>query len=218
MNEKNLIIIAIFIVIVILLGIFIFAMPHNNGIDGKLNTQINFLNNDKLKSRDSIQFELKDEQGNPLGSQNITINYVEDGNNQTYRIITNNEGKGSLVLNNELPGNREVTVIFSGNIRYNGCSAKQTITIEEGVSDQNNQESTETGTSEPVQSNSTAGTALYNTGNTSSQEQLYYDSQYNFYYDQNGIIRGGQNDGYSADYIRDIYENQMMVDENGNLV
>ena len=44
-----------------------------------------------------------------------------------------------------------------------------------------------------------------------------HDSQYNFYYDDNGIVRGGQNDGYSADYIRDIYENGDMVDEEGNL-
>ena len=59
---------------------------------------------------------------------------------------------------------------------------------------------------------------MYNNGNSSSSSaQLYYDSQYNFYYDQNGIIRGGQNNGYSADYIRDIYESGNMVDEEGNL-
>lgn len=212
MNEKNLLIIAIFIVIVILLGIFIFAMPHNNGIDGKQNSQINFLSKDTLKNGEAIEFELKDEKGNPIASQNVTIYFLEDGENQTYSIFTNPEGKGSLVLNNELPGSYQVTVTYNGTVRYNGCSATQTVNVEEGIAEP----SEETDSGSAVPDNSSAGTSLYN-GNSSQDQQLYYDSQYNFYYDQNGIIRGGQNDGYSADYIREIYSSGNMIDEDGNL-
>ena len=212
MNEKNLLIIAIFIVIVILLGIFIFAMPHNNGIDGKQNSQINFLSKDTLKNGEAIEFELKDEKGNPIASQNVTIYFLEDGENQTYSIFTNPEGKGSLVLNNELPGSYQVTVTYNGTVRYNGCSATQTVNVEEGIVEP----SEETDSGSAVPDNSSAGTSLYN-GNSSQDQQLYYDSQYNFYYDQNGIIRGGQNDGYSADYIREIYSSGNMIDEDGNL-
>lgn len=218
MNSRNLIIVAIFIVIVILLGIFTFAMPHDKS-DGKLNTEIKFLSKDTLKSGEAIQFQLKDAKGNVLPGQNMTIEFIEDGQTQTYSIITDYDGKGSLVLNNEQPGSYDVNVKYNGTLTYNGCSAKQTIKIEEGIAEpEPATDSNSNGTSsEPVQSNSSAGTSLYNGGNSSSPGELYYDSQYNFYYDQNGVIRGGQNDGYSAQYIRDIYESGDMIDEDGNL-
>ena len=214
MNRNHVIIAAIILVLVVLVGIFAFVQPHTNQ-GGKQNTQITFLSKETLKNGEAVEFELKDSQ-NPIAGQNITIKFVEDGENQTYSIITDNNGKGSLVLNDEAPGSYDVTVSYNGTARYNGCSATQKITIEEGTAETSDSSSTESSTSEPTQTNSSAGTSLYN-GNSSSQGQLYYDSQYNFYYDDNGIIRGGQNDGYSADYIRNIYESGDMVDEEGNL-
>lgn len=214
MDNRNLIIIAIFVVIVVVIGIFAFSMPKNSQND-KVNTEIKFLSQETLKSGEAIQFELIDDQKNAIPGQNITITFLENGENQTYSVVTDNEGKGSLVLNNELPGSYEVGVYYNGSSNYNGCEAKQNITIEEGVADVSST-SSQSDTSQSTQTNSSAGTALYN-GNTSSQSQLYYDSQYNFYYDSNGIIRGGQNDGYSADYIRGIYESGDMIDEDGNL-
>lgn len=214
MNRNHVIIAAIILVLVVLVGIFAFVQPHTDQ-GGKQNTQITFLSKETLKNGEAVEFELKDGQ-NPIAGQNITIKFVEDGENQTYSIITDNNGKGSLVLNDEAPGSYDVTVSYNGTARYNGCSATQKITIEEGTAETSDSSSTESSTSEPTQTNSSAGTSLYN-GNSSSQGQLYYDSQYNFYYDDNGIIRGGQNDGYSADYIRNIYESGDMVDEEGNL-
>ena len=215
MNRNHVLIAAIVLVIVILVGIFVFVQPHANQGE-KLNTEITFLNQQNLKNGEAVEFVLKDGQ-NPIAGQNITIKFLENGENQTYSIVTDNEGKGSLVLNNEAPGSYDVTVSYNGTPRYNGCTATQTITIEEGTAEPREETtSTESSTSEPTQTNSSAGTSLYN-GNSSSQGQLYYDSQYNFYYDDNGIIRGGQNDGYSADYIRNIYESEDMVDEEGNL-
>lgn len=217
MNRNHVIILAIVVVLVVLVGIFAFMQPHTEQ-NGKINTEITFLSQDHLKNGEAVEFELKDNQGNPIATQNITIIFVEDGENQTYSIITDNDGKGSLVLNNEAPGSYEVIVSYNGTVRYNGCTATQSITIEEGAAEESSEPVADESdnTSEPVQSNSSAGTALYN-GNSSSQGELYYDSQYNFYYDNNGIIRGGQNDGYSADYIRNIYESGDMVDEEGNL-
>lgn len=214
MNRNHVIIAAIILVLVVLVGIFAFVQPHTSQ-GGKENTQITFLSKENLKNGEAVEFELKDGQ-NPIAGQNITIKFVEDGENQTYSIITDNNGKGALVLNDEAPGSYDVTVSYNGTARYNGCSATQKITIEEGTAETSDSSSTESSTSEPTQTNSSAGTSLYN-GNSSSQGQLYYDSQYNFYYDNNGIIRGGQNDGYSADYIRNIYESGDMVDEEGNL-
>ena len=214
MRNNNIIIIALIVIVLIVLGVFVFTHLPSASHDGKMNTQIDFLSQNTLKNGEAVQFLLKDEQNNALGTQNITITFVENGVNQTYSVITDNEGKASLVLNNENPGSYDVIVSYNGTATYNGCSAKQTITIEEGTA-----ETTESSdsSSSPVQSNSSAGTAMYNGNSSSSSAELYYDSQYNFYYDQNGIIRGGQNDGYSADYIRNIYESGNMVDEEGNL-
>jgi hypothetical protein len=215
MNNRNIIIVVIFIVLVVLVGIFAFSMPHNNQNE-KINTKFDFLSQESLKNGEAVQFILKDVQDKAIPSQNVTITFIEDGENQTYSIITDNEGKGSLVLNNEAPGSYEISVFYNGTVTYNGCTAKQKITIEEGTAEVSSDSSSESSSSEPVQSNSSAGTSLYN-GNSSSSQNLHYDSQYNFYYDDNGIIRGGQSDGMSADYVRNSYESGDMVDEDGNL-
>lgn len=209
--NRNIILITIFIILVAIVGLFTFSQLQN-GDEDTLNTEIKFLSAETLKNGEAVQFELRDAKGKLLDNQNITITFLENGVNQTYSIITDITGKGSLVLNNEEPGSYEVTVSFNGTMRYNGCNATQTITIE----GEESQSSTASGTSEPIESNSSAGTSLYN-GNSTSQNQLHYDSQYNFYYDDNGIIRGGQNDGMSAEYVKNAYESGNMVDEDGNL-
>ena len=208
--NKNILIIAIIVVLVAIVGIFLFTQPHNTQ-QGKLNTEINFLSESNLKNGEAVEFVLTDDQSQPLASQNVTINFVENGENQTYSIFTDNEGKGSLVINNEAPGDYEVYVSYNGSVRYNGCMSKLKITVEEGYVEPSTDDSNET-----APTNSSAGTSLYN-GGQSANSQLHYDSQYNFYYDDNGIIRGGQNDGYSAQYIRDLYESGNMTDEDGNL-
>ncbi len=213
--NKNIIIIAIIVLIIAVVGIFAFSLQQ--GHDEKINTQITFSSPNTLKNGEAVQFTLKDDKGNAIGGENITIIFEENGVNQTYSIITDAEGNGSLVLNNEIPGTYNVYVSYNGSAKYNGCSSSQTITIEEGTSQQSTDTSTqESEASEPAANNSSAGTSLYNGGSSNSQN-LHYDSQYNFYYDDNGIIRGGQNDGMSADYIRNSYESGDMVDEDGNL-
>ena len=216
MRNNNIIIIALIVIVLIVLGVFVFTHLPSASHDGKMNTQIDFLSQNTLKNGEAVQFLLKDEQNNALGTQNITITFVENGVNQTYSVITDNEGKASLVLNNENPGSYDVIVSYNGTAKYNGCSAKQTITVEEGAAETT--QSSDSSSQPATQSNSSAGTSMYNNGNSSSSSaELYYDSQYNFYYDQNGIIRGGQNDGYSAEYIRNVYEHGDLVDADGNL-
>ena len=211
MNRNMLIIAIVVIIIAIAVGIFAFSMPQSH--DGKLNTEIDIFTESTMKNGDAVKFVLKDEKGNAIPSQNITITFLEDGELQNYSILTDNEGRGALVINNEAPGEYTVIVKYNGTDAYNGCVANQTITVEEGY--QSESASSDDG-SEPISSNSSAGTSLYNNENSSSI-QLHYDSQYNFYYDDNGIIRGGQNDGYAAQYIRDVYESGDMIDEDGNL-
>ncbi len=210
MNRNSIIIIAIIVIIAIALGLFAFMQPQTS--NGKIHTEIDFLSESTLKNGEAVEFVLRDDQNHILANQSVSISFTENGENQTYSIFTDVDGKGALVLNNEAPGDYDVYVNYNGTNRYDPCSAKVTVTVEEGVAEA----STDVVYNETVPGNSSAGTALYN-GNSSAGSQLHYDAQYNFYYDDNGIIRGGQNDGYSAEYIRGIYESGDMVDEDGNL-
>lgn len=208
--NRNIIIIAIFIILVAVVGVFALTQMQS-GEEGMLNTQIKFLNEETIKNGQAVEFELNDEKGEHLASQNVTIIFTEDGQNQTYSIVTDTFGKGSLVMNNEEPGSYDVEVRYNGSTKYYASTAKTTITIE------GEQTQVEESDSQPAtQTNSTAGTSLYN-GNSPSQGNLHYDSQYNFYYDDNGIIRGGQSDGMSAEYVKDAYESGNMIDKDGNL-
>lgn len=211
MNRNSIIIIAIIAIIAIALGMFVFMQPHTS--NGKIHTEIDFLSESTLKNGEAVEFVLRDEQNHVLANQSINIIFNENGENQTYSIFTDVDGKGSLVLNNEAPGDYDVYVTYNGTNRYDPCSAKVTVTVEEGTAEAS---SSDVVYNETTPGNSSAGTALYN-GNSSSGSPLHYDAQYNFYYDDNGIIRGGQNDGYSAEYIRDIYSSGDMIDEDGNL-
>ena len=219
--NKNIIIAILVVIIIAIVGVSLFAHPQQQATtaDGKVNTQIKFISNANLKNGDIVQFELKDASGKAIGNQVINITFEENGEKQNFSIITDNNGKGGLSLNNEKAGNHEVTVTYGGNNKYNGCSAKQTITIEEG----------NTTNTEKVSGNSTASTVKYNEKTTSSSSSssgsssgsslsegsgpnLYYDEELNVWYDDNGIIRGGQSDGM---HILDLINNQPVVTENG---
>lgn len=56
MNNQNIILIFLIVVVVAILGVFIFTTTGDNG---KINTQINFINEDNLKNGESIEVELK---------------------------------------------------------------------------------------------------------------------------------------------------------------
>ena len=60
--NKNIIIAVLIIIIVAVIGAFVFSQPQTT-TDGKLNTQIKILTDSKLKNGDPLEFELKDLQG-----------------------------------------------------------------------------------------------------------------------------------------------------------
>ena len=198
MNKK--IIIAILIIILIaLVGIFAF------GHTSKADTQINFLNGTAFKNGESIEFQLKDTNGNPLANQEVTITFGANGNSQNYTVVTDSEGKGALLLNDEELGDYNITVTYAGDDTHNGCSASQTITI----TDEDTQSDSDYDNSSPAPSS--------DSNNTQSDDSsdLNYDSDLNVHYDSNGKIVGGQNDGMDYD---DLKNNPPQVDEDGNLV
>ena len=215
--NKNIIIAILIIIIIAVVGVFVFSQQHH-APDGKINTQINFLSQTTLKNGDQVQFELKDAQGAVITGQTVTISYDDgSGNVQNYTVNTDQNGKGYLTISGENAGKYTVTVSFAGNSKYNACTAKQTITIEDGTSD----------AKETVSENSTANTIMYNNNNGSSSSssadssgsssQSYYDADLNVYYDSNGKVIGGQDPGASIYELRERYNNPDMIDEDGNL-
>lgn len=216
--NKNIIIAILIVIIIAVVGAFVFSQQANT-TDGKINTQINFLSQTTLQNGDQVQFELKDAQGALIAGQTITISYDDgSGNIQKYSINTDQNGKGFLTISGEDAGDYVVTVDYNGSDKYNGCSAKQTITVEDGTSD----------AEETVSENSTANTVMYNNDSSSDDtsssseassgsSQSYYDADLNVYYDSNGKVIGGQEPGASIYDLRERYESGDMIDEDGNL-
>ena len=201
--NRNLIIAIIAIVVIIGIGLFVFTQPSTT-TDGKVNTELSFLSQSTLKNGDQVQFELKDASGKAIAGQNVTISYDDgSGKVQNYTIVTDDSGKGYLTLNGEAAGKYEVTLTYAGNDKYNGCSAKQSITIEDG---------TASDVAETTESNATANTVMYNnqtaaqtsqnTTQSSAPTQTYYDAELNVYYDANGRVIGGQEPGASIYDLR----------------
>ena len=124
--NKN-IIIAIVVIVIIAVGAAVFF-----GQVGKQDTQIKIINNETFQNGEQVKFELKDSNGAAISGQNVSIIYNK---NETYSVVTDSNGKGSLLISGESAGKYEMEVKYNGNDKYKGCSAKETITITDGVAD-----------------------------------------------------------------------------------
>lgn len=194
-------------IILVLLSIFIVAVVAGSAIaaEAKVNTEIKMLSEKTLKNGDDIEFQLKDAQGKEIASQKVNISFEANGKYENYSVITDEHGNGYLVLYNEDLGDHKVIINYTGNDKYNPCKLEETIKIVEGKS-----------TNDKTNANSTASTIKYdnttktNTTNATNKtdEILYYDAQYNFYYNQYGVVVGGQSDGADAFELASNYAEQ----------
>lgn len=186
--NKNIIIVILIVVIIALGAAFML-----NQSNGKTDTNIKIINNQTFKNGDMVQFELKDAQGNALSSQSVNITF--DNNKNT--VTTDQNGKGYLSIIGESAGKYDVEVKYGGNDKYNGCSAKVTITIEDGGN----------GAVASTQGTNVNSTVSSNS-NGSSSSNLVYDSVYMVYYDKNtGIIPSGEWGGKSIAEYRAFIDN-----------
>ncbi|WP_067043270.1 hypothetical protein [Methanobrevibacter sp. YE315] len=189
-------------IILLVLSVFIVAFAAGSVIaaDAKENTEIKMLNEKTLKNGDNIELQLVDAQGNPIASQKLNISFEANGKFENYSVVTDKDGNAYLVLYNEELGVHKVIVNYTGNEKYNPCKLEENITIVEGSS-----------TSEDTESNSTASTVQYDNATAKNStlkdnETLFYCAEYNFYYNSDGVIVGGQNDGADAYEIYTSYK------------
>ena len=148
--NKN-IIIAILVVIIILGGA---ALLFGQSIN-KVNTEIKIIGDASLQNGEQVQFVLKDAQGNPISGQEWKITY---NGNEKYSVTTDQNGKGYLSISGEDGGKYDVEVKYAGNDKYNGCTAKETLTITDDLPD-----------------NPSSGTASVSTASTDDYNEKHYE-------------------------------------------
>jgi hypothetical protein len=196
--NKNLIIAILIIVIVGIAAFMVFSHPGTTG--NKVNTQMNMLSAASLQNGDQIEFQLKDDKGNLLSGQMVEIQFSDGaGNNETFKVITDTNGKGYLVLEDESAGSHDFTATYAGNGNYSGSTLKETITISDGDS---NSDANDSYNSSTANSDTPSNSSSNSTDSNSTDNTLNYDKESGLYYDSNGIVQGGQCDGMSIDDIR----------------
>lgn len=188
MNYKQVIIIVLIVVIIAIWG----GLAFSHLGTGEKATEITFLSNNTIKNGDNVEFELKDDQGNPLSGQQVTILYGDGNKTENYSIVTDANGRGYLTLSNEDAGDHNITVKYAGNDKYKSCSARTTITIEEEASED----------TASYQSSYSSDNTQSSSSSSSSSDSVHYDSNYNIYYNDEGVVVSGSNKGSSVDSVR----------------
>ena len=167
MNRNRIIILALIAVVAVLL-VGLVAMTANTT---KEDAKLTFKSNSTLARGDSIEVALTGANGTALANQTVNVTLTDSNMTSDYHsVVTNNEGIATLKVDKD-GGNYTVTVSFAGDGKYNGCNATQKITVEDAVEE-----------SQPVASTASSDSS------TKDPDAIYYDSQYNIYYDSDGII------------------------------
>ena len=138
--NRNLIIAIIVIIVIAAVGAF--ALTQSNS-GAKIDTKINFSNESSYKNGDKVVFELTEANGNPISGQQLNISFQKDGDNENFTVVTDSNGRGYLLIENEPAGDSVVIVSYNGSDKYNSSVAQKTITITEGESDSASTDSTE---------------------------------------------------------------------------
>lgn len=161
--NKNTIIVIIIVIIIAAGAALIF------GQNGKTGTQINFLSDDTLQNGEQVIIELKDSNGKAIAGETVNLTY---DNNETYSVVTDSNGKGYFIISGEPSGQYDLVADYAGNDKYNGCTAKVTITITDGTA--NNAITLNS-------SSSSTTTGKYHENHTNSHEGCRYLGQFDMW-------------------------------------
>ena len=192
MDKKNIIILALIVVIAVLL-VGMAAMMMSNM--GKQNTQLKFKSNSTMEEGGSLKIKLADANETAIANQTVNVTITDnDKSNSYYSVVTNEKGVGTLKLDKST-GKYNVTVSYGGNDKYNGCNATKKITIKEKVAEAQS-------TSNSSSSSSTE-TPRYTT-----DEHGTYDNVNNVYIDK-------QAKGLSKDELAEL---EAKIERDGGMV
>lgn len=130
MNHNNIIItLTIILVVLIVVGIFVFS-PFMS----KTGTVVAITSSNELNWANEFSILLSDINGNPIANQTINITF-DNGNGvlSERTLTTDSAGIGVLVLNELSSGQYTVNVYYGGNNNYLANSTSQKLTIAEKV-------------------------------------------------------------------------------------
>ena len=132
MDKNKMIILALIIVIAALLvGMAAMMMPNM----GKQDTKLKFKSNSTLTKGDSLKIKLTDANGTAIANQTVNVTIKDkDGVSDYHSVETNKNGVGTLKMDKDV-GKYNVTIIYGGNNKYNGCNVTKKITVEEKVAE-----------------------------------------------------------------------------------
>lgn len=201
MNKK--IILAILAVLIVAIAAFAMFSQQASTLttaSGKMNTELDILTDNTLSNGNQIQFQLKEKNGSAIAGEKVKIGFTNNnGALETFEVVTNSEGKGALVLENEAAGDHELTLAYDGNDKYNGCAIKLTIT----VADSSNDNSKAISDDNSANSNDPS----QNHDLPDNPEHWNYDNETGQYYLDDGTIVGdSQWAGTSIYELRKLFE------------
>ncbi|WP_405283134.1 Ig-like domain-containing protein [Methanobrevibacter sp.] len=131
--DKNKIIILALIVVIAVLLVGMAAMMMSNM--GKQDTKLKFKSNSTMEEGGSLKVKLTDANGTAIANQTVNVTITDkDKSNSYYSVVTNEKGVGTLKLDKST-GKYDVTIVYGGNDKYNGCNATKKLTIKEKVAE-----------------------------------------------------------------------------------
>ena len=130
-GKHKIIILALIIIIAALLAGRLISMPGLN----KQDSSLTFESKTTLTEGDYLQIKLTDGHATALANQTINVTITDKDNaNSYYSVVTDDNGIGKLKLDKDA-GNYVATLSYGGNGNYNGCNAREQITIEEDIAE-----------------------------------------------------------------------------------
>lgn len=121
------IIVPVIVILIILVGAFIFIQANAH------NTKVEVISNSTLKNGDAVQIVLKDEYRNVYPNEQIHIKILDDhGWADNYDVTTDNEGQASVVLSTFENGNYTIHTNYNGTLFNKAYHGVDSLAIDDG--------------------------------------------------------------------------------------
>lgn len=121
------VIVPIILILIILVGAFIFIQANAH------NTKVDVISNSTLKNGDAVQVVLKDEYRNVYPNEQIHIKILDDhGWADNFDVTTDDEGQASVVLSTFENGNYTIHTNYNGTLFNKAYHGVDSLTIDDG--------------------------------------------------------------------------------------
>lgn len=126
MKSKTIITVVI-IILVILIGAFLFIQANSH------NTKVDVISNSTLKNGDKVQIVLTDEYRNLYPGEKVQIKILDDsGWANYYDVVTDNSGEASVALSTLDNGNYTIHTTYNGTLFNKAYHGVDSLVIDDG--------------------------------------------------------------------------------------